>query len=181
VGVAGGDVGLLRLGGGGALEEGEGVGGPFEGDVVEVPEVVRVPGVLGGEHQRALVGARRAAEVAEERLGQAEHRPGAVVVGAAGDHPAGEERGAPGIVLDAELGQVAVGVDPRVALGGGGAGEAGQEREDVLRVVVLAHGALHFASQAVDLAGGASGHAFRDTTSRPAWLDHTRMGHDGGP
>ncbi len=162
MGVAGGDVGLARLGVGGAREERERVFGAIERDVVEVAEVVRVPRVLGDDRQGALVGARGAAVVAEERLGQAEHGPRAVVVRAAREDAAREEGGAPRVVLDAELGQVAVREDPRLALGVGGAREAGEQRKHRLRLRVITERLVDVATDALHLLG--SGHSFRDTT-----------------
>lgn len=111
-----------------------------------------------------LVGAGGVAVVAQQRLREAEHGPRAVVVGAKGEDAAREEGRAPGVVLDPELGEVAVGRDPGLALGDGGARQASEEGQHFFRIEALAERAIHLVLHPVNVGGRALDHESRDTT-----------------
>ena len=76
-----------------------------------------------------------------------------------------ELNAAPGRRLSmGELGEVAVGVDPRVALRRARAREAREQRKNLLRAPLLAERPLDLATEPIIVKRSASGHGFRDTT-----------------
>lgn len=80
-----------------------------QGSVEDVPQIVRVPGVVGADGQGAQVCVPRITKVTQERLREGQSCPGAVFAGVDLEHPARVERRAPWRLLEQELGQVTVG------------------------------------------------------------------------
>ena len=129
----------------------ERVGGTPERDIEQVTEVVRVPRVLRSERDGATIGGHRVAVVAEQRLRETENRPRAIVVGIDLHHATSENRRAPRIAIDRELGKMAMRQDPCVALRLCAARELGEHGQHLVGIERVAQRPFDIPSQGVDV------------------------------
>ena len=97
-----------------ALEKDEGIVHAPEGDVVEVPQIVKARDVGAAEGDRPLVAAGGEAKVARDRLGEPQRGPSDLVVGNEREDAPGQERGAPRLTLGRDRREGAHGEEPRL-------------------------------------------------------------------
>ena len=112
---------------------------------------MRIPRVLRSERNGAPVRSDGVAVIAEERLREPENGPRAVVVGIDLHHASRENRRAPRIAIDRQLGQMTVRENPCVALRLGAARKLGEHGQHLVGVERVAQRPFDIPAQGVDV------------------------------